>query len=549
MSFFIIRIQYLSYAIFIFLFTSCIKKEINTIKPSIIPVPVVQNIQDGVFELDNSITFNSEEVFKPAADFLKSYIENGSLIKLNTEASNTKSILFIVDESIENIEGYKLTVTSKKIIISAKNLKGAFWGVQTLRQLFPPCFENNSCGDFIVGIQAIKIEDEPKFKYRGMHLDVVRHMFSVNFIKKYIDMLSLLKMNTFHWHLTDDQGWRIEIKKYPKLGTHAAFRKETLVGHGSEKPFRYDGKPYGGIYTQNEIKDIVAYATSRGITVIPEIELPGHSQAAISAYPELGCTGQDVEVATRWGVFEDIYCTKEGTFKFIEDVLDEVIELFPSKYIHIGGDEAPKTRWKECAYCQSVIIKKGLHDEHELQNYFISRIEKYLNNKGRQIIGWDEILEGGIAPNATVMSWRGDKSTISAAKQKHDVIVTTREYNYFNRYQSKSKTEPLAIGGYLPLEMVYNINPIPKELNENEMKYVIGAQGNVWTEYIKTSEDVEYMVFPRAIALSEVLWSKDEQKSYSDFLSRLTSFKKRMDVIGVNYSKHIDRLDKSDFKK
>ncbi len=372
-----------------------------------------------------------------------------------------------------------------------------------------------------------------------MHLDVGRHFFSVDFIKKYIDMMSMLKMNTFHWHLTEDQGWRIEIKKYPKLNEIAAFRKETLIGHYSDQPHQFDGKKYGGYYTQEQIKDIVAYAAKRQIDVIPEIEMPGHSVAAISAYPELGCTGKQIDVATKWGVFDDIYCTKESTFNFLEDVLDEVMALFPSKYIHIGGDEAPKTNWKSCPNCQKLIKKENLKDEHGLQSYFITRMEKYINAKGKQIIGWDEILEGGLAPNATVMSWRGINGAVTAAKQHHDVILTPGSHCYFDHYQSTNENEPVAIGGFLPLEKVYSFNPIPEELTAEESKYVLGAQGNVWTEYMQTEDKVEYMLFPRIVALSEVVWAKPENKNYESFKSRLIQYQKRLDLLDVNYANHL----------
>ncbi len=372
-----------------------------------------------------------------------------------------------------------------------------------------------------------------------MHLDVGRHFFPVEFIKKYIDMLALLKMNTFHWHLTEDQGWRIEIKKYPKLQEVAAWRDETLIGHYNDMPHQFDGKKYGGFYTQEEVKEIVAYAAERHITVIPEIEMPGHSQAAIAAYPHLGCTGENPGVAKLWGVFEDIYCPKEETFAFLEAILDEVLELFPSRYIHIGGDEAPKTRWKNCESCQVLIKKEGLKDEHELQSYFITRIEKYLNSKGRQIIGWDEILEGGLAPNATVMSWRGVEGAVAAAKQGHKVIMTPTSHCYFDYYQSNNDTEPLAIGGFLPLEKVYHFNPIPEGLTVEESQFIMGAQGNVWTEYIQDQKQVEYMAFPRAVALSEVLWTSEENKNYGDFVNRLEHFHKRMDVLEMNYANHL----------
>ncbi len=376
-----------------------------------------------------------------------------------------------------------------------------------------------------------------------MHLDVSRHMYPVEFIKKYIDALAMLKMNTFHWHLTDDQGWRIEIKKYPKLQEVAAYRKETLIGHYSNQPHQFDGKKYGGYYTQEEVKDIVAYAQKRFITVIPEIEMPGHSQAAIAAYPELGCSGEQVEVATKWGVFEDIYCPKEETFKFLENVLDEVVALFPSEYIHIGGDEAPKTQWKNSSESQALIKSEGLKDEHELQNYFITRMEKYLNSKGKQIIGWDEILEGGLAPNATVMSWRGTNGAVEAAKSGHNVVMTPTSHCYFDYYQSDNDDEPTAIGGYLPLEKVYGFNPIPEELNSEEAKYILGAQGNIWTEYMPTSEQAEYMAFPRILAMSEVVWTNAENKNYEDFVSRVENFHKRLDVLDINYANHLFEIN------
>jgi hexosaminidase len=368
-------------------------------------------------------------------------------------------------------------------------------------------------------------------------------MYSTAFLKKYIDAMAMLKMNTFHWHLTEDQGWRIEIKKYPKLQEIAAYRDETLVGHYSDQPHQFDDEKYGGYYPQYEIRDIVAYAKERFITVIPEIEMPGHSQAAIAAYPELGCTGEQVEVAKKWGVFEEIYCTKDETFEFLEDVLDEVLELFPSKYIHIGGDEAPKTKWKTCKDCQKRITDKGLKDEHELQNYFITRIEKYLNSKGRQLIGWDEIFEGGLAPNATVMSWRGTKGAVEAAKSGHNVILTPGSHCYFDHYQSENKDEPIAIGGFLPLEKVYSCNPIPDELTKEEAKHVLGAQGNVWTEYMPTEKQVEYMVFPRILAMSEVLWSQPESKNYKDFVLRVENFHERLDSLNINYANHLNEIE------
>ena len=531
------KFQHYLFIIFIIIFFGCNNKPAKPIEPNIIPKPLFQKIEKGVFILDEKTFIDSYGEFQNVANFLKSYFSETYNFKLPSNKSNNQ-ILFINDSSIKNDEGYQLKITEKNISISSKTTKGAFYAVQSLIQLLPIKTDSKE-----ITIQCLEIKDEPQFVYRGMHLDVARHFFSVDFIKKYINLMSMLKMNTFHWHLTEDQGWRIEIKKYPKLQEIAAFRNETLIGHYNDQPQKFDGKKYGGFYTQEEIKEIVKYASERQITIIPEIEMPGHSQAAIAAYPELGCTGEQIEVATKWGVFEDIYCTKEGTFKFLEDVIDEVVPLFPGKYIHIGGDEAPKIHWKNCKNCQKLLKKEGLKDEHELQNYFITRMEKYINSKGKQIIGWDEILEGGLAPNATVMSWRGTNGAVEAAKQKHPVILTPQSHCYFDHYQSENENEPLAIGGFLPLEKVYLFNPIPKELTTEEARYVLGAQGNVWTEYLSTPEKVEYMVFPRAIALSEAVWSSSVHKNYNDFINRLEIFNKRLDAMNVNYANHLYEIN------
>jgi len=523
----------------VFVISSCSQKLKDGITPQIIPTPLNQDIKEGQFVLNNATGIKYPEALKVSAELLKSFIENGSDFQLKT----SNDIEFILDSELNNKEGYVLDVQPKKIKIRASTDQGAFYAVQSLKQLLPLEFENKSLKEKQIAIKCVTIHDAPQFKYRGMHLDVGRHFFSVNFIKKYVDALAMLKMNTFHWHLTEDQGWRIEIKKYPKLQEVGAFRNETLVGHYNDEPQQFDGKRYGGFYSQDEIKDIIAYAQARHVTVIPEIEMPGHSQAAIAAYPELGCSNEKVEVATKWGVFEDIYCTKDETFNFLEDVLDEVLELFPSNYIHIGGDEAPKIRWKTCNDCQHRIKTEGLKDEHELQNYFITRIEKYLNSKGRQIIGWDEILEGGLAPNATVMSWRGIHGAVDAAKQHHNVILTPGSHCYFDHYQSTNSSEPLAIGGFLPLDKVYSFNPIPEELTEEESEYVLGAQGNIWTEYIPTEAQVEYMAFPRILAMSEVVWSNPENKNYDDFVSRVENFNRRLDILDINYANHLYEVE------
>lgn len=371
--------------VFICFLSSCKENQVEPQEPQIIPAPVLLQVNNGHFVLNSSVGVQFDDEFQVAANYFKAFIKDGSKNAISM-SNTTNEIVFIKDASILNKEGYSLKVTKNNIEIKASTPAGAFYAVQSLRQLLPPEFENGSYTNSEVNIQNITIDDEPRFVYRGMHLDVGRHMFSVNFIKKYIDAIAMLKMNTFHWHLTEDQGWRIEIKKYPKLQEVAAYRNETLIGHYRDQPHKFDGEKYGGYYTQEEIKEVVAYAQERSVTVIPEIELPGHSQAALSAYPELGCTDNPIDVGTIWGVSEDIYCTKDSTFNFLEDVLDEVIALFPSKYIHIGGDEAPKTRWKSCKNCQRRIKDEGLKDEHELQSYFISRIEKYLNSKVNKLL-------------------------------------------------------------------------------------------------------------------------------------------------------------------
>ncbi|MSP84695.1 MAG: beta-N-acetylhexosaminidase [Flavobacteriaceae bacterium] len=440
------------------------------------------------------------------------------------------SIELTLDSSLKmDIEEYKIEIDSNKIHIQASNSNGLFYGIQTLNQLIEYYSKTNSL------IPALTILDQPKYKWRGMHLDVVRHFFQKSDIKKYIDYLALYKMNVFHWHLTDDQGWRIEIKKYPKLTSVGAFRKESMVGHYNEQLF--DGKPYGGFYTQEDIKEIVAYAKQKHITVVPEIEMPGHATAALAAYPEFSCTGGPFEVGTKWGVLDDVFCPNENTLYFLKAVLEEVLPLFPSEYIHIGGDECPKTRWHQCAKCQALIKQEGLKDEHELQSYFVSQIEKHINKKGKKIIGWDEILDGGLAPNAAVMSWRGTEGGIAAAKAKHFVVMSPGSHCYFDHYQGEQKTEPLAIGGYTPLEMVYDFNPIPTELTADESQYILGAQGNVWTEYMGDFAKVEYMAMPRMAALSEVLWGKDSTSNYTNFRNRLQLHFSLLDKMNVNYSK------------
>jgi hexosaminidase len=424
-------------------------------------------------------------------------------------------------------EGYRLEVTPQAVTLRARAPAGLFYGIQTLAQI-PPA------GEAPRGVPAVLIEDAPRFPYRGMHLDVGRHLFPVELIKRYIDLMALYKMNTFHWHLTEDQGWRIEIKRYPRLTAVGAWRKETILQKNFD-PYVGDGVPYGGFYTQDQVRDIVAYAKQRYVTIVPEIEMPGHSKAALAAYPELACTPGPFEVSTVWGVDPDIYCPSEQTFQFLEDVLTEVMALFPGTYIHIGGDEAPKDRWRASALAQDVIKREHLKDEDELQSWFVRRIERFLIAHGRRLVGWDEILEGGLAPEATVMSWRGMDGGIAAARQGHDVIMTPGSHVYFDHYQGEPAYEPLAIGGYTPLDRVYGFEPVPDSLTPAEATHVLGAQGNVWTEYIETPDYVEYMVLPRMLALAEVVWSPKTRRDWNDFVTRLPAQLRRLDALDVRY--------------
>ena len=516
---------------------------------SIVPQPAKVTRADGVFAITNRTqivvpngNLGLRAVAQLLADRLKLDGTRVSVIDLNALKSTTNVIFFIkTDKNDGNTEGYKLTVTPQQINISATTEQGAFYAVQTLFQMLPSdIFSEKSVRKVGWKVPCADIEDRPRYAYRGLHLDVVRHFFPVSFVKKYIDLLAIHKMNTFHWHLTDDQGWRIEIKKYPKLTEIGGFRKETLIGHYSNTPEKFDGQRYGGFYTQTEIKDVINYAQARFVTIIPEIEMPGHALAALSAYPELSCdASKTYEAATKWGVFTDVFCPTETTFSFLQDVLTEVMDLFPSKYIHIGGDECPKTAWKNSSFCQELIKKEGLKDEDELQSYFIRRMEKFVNSKGKRIIGWDEILDGGLAPNATVMSWRGTEGGIAAAQQNHDVVMTPGTHCYLDAYQANPETEPLAIGGLTTLKKVYDYEPTPDVLTAEQSKYILGAQGNVWTEYMLTSSYVEYMAYPRALALAEVLWSPKSKRNYSDFVNRLPTHFKRLDRLNVSYAKRL----------
>lgn len=533
------------------LITSChsVQQEANY---QVVPMPQeIVTAQVKPFVLKNSVKIlypEGNEKMQRNAQFLAGYLKtatgNDYVVEAGTEGKN--AIVLALGLAAENPESYEMKVTDQGVVITAPTEAGVFYGIQTLRKSLPI-----AVGAEIVLPGAV-ITDAPRFGYRGAHFDVSRHFFTVDEVKTYIDMMTLHNMNRLHWHITDDQGWRLEIKKYPKLTEVGSQRKETVIGRNSGK---YDGKPYGGYYTQEQAKEIVAYAAERYITVIPEVDLPGHMQAALTAYPELGCTGGPYEVWTEWGVSDNVLCAgNDQTLKFIDDVFTEVMEIFPSEYIHVGGDECPKTKWEKCPKCQARIKKMGLKSdnghskEERLQSFVINHAEKFLNEHGRQIIGWDEILEGGLAPNATVMSWRGEGGGIQAAKQKHDVIMTPNTYLYLDYYQSKdTENEPLGIGGYLPLERVYSYEPMPKSLTPEEQKYIIGVQANLWTEYIPSLSHAQYMVLPRWAALSEIQWSKPEHKNYADFLSRLPQLIKWYDAEGYNYAKHVFDV-KAEFK-
>jgi hexosaminidase len=521
----------------------------------IIPKPVEYKSKKGSFTITKKTVIAArDEEDRKAAHILNDYFEQVYGFKLDIDKQEGKDYIRLTTRKFikaPDKETYSLTVDKNGVLIEGDTYAATFNGIQTLIQLLPVDNQKPETRNQKLPVSFVNIYDYPAYNYRGMHLDVCRHFFPTSFVKKYIDYIALHKMNYFHWHLTDDQGWRIEIKKYPNLTAVGAWRNGTIIG-------RYPGTGndnirYGGFYTQEEIKDVVQYAADRHITVIPEIEMPGHSSAAIASYPYLSCFPEEEtkipsnpseasknnhgkKVQETWGVFEDVYCAgNDSTFMFLQDVMDEVLQLFPSQYIHAGGDECPKNNWKRCPKCQARIKALGLKDEHELQSYFVQRMEKYLNSKGRTLIGWDEILEGGLAPNAVVMSWRGEKGGIEAAKQNHKVIMTPQKPLYFDHTQTKIE-DSLVIGGYNPVESVYAYEPVPKELDSASAKYILGAQANVWTEYIANERKVEYMIFPRMTALSEVLWSQPKDRDWSDFEKRLQTQFKRYDAWKANYS-------------
>jgi hexosaminidase len=502
----------------------------------IIPQPVEATwaTNSAVFNMAPTayILANDFEAFKDAVAFRDLSIRFLDLpLKTATKKMGNGPAITVQYDSASTLPpgGYELIITPLSITITGSPDGGVFHGLMSLLQLIEG---EKSTG---YSIPCGRIVDYPRFNWRGMHLDVSRHFFDVDDVKEYIDYLALYKFNTFHWHLTDDQGWRIEIKQYPKLTEIGAWRKGSTVGHYSDNAF--DSIRYGGYYTQEEIAEVVAYAAKRRITMVPEIEMPGHALAALAAYPEFACTEGPFEVGMKYGVYEDVFCPKEETFVFLENILAEVMALFPSAVIHIGGDEVLKNRWKSCSHCQALMQAKGLPNEEALQSYFIQRIEKFVNSHGRVIIGWDEILEGGLAPNAMVMSWRGTEGGIAAAKSGHQVVMSPNSDCYFDHYQGDPKNEPLAIGGMTTLQDVYAYEPIPEALTDQEAAFIIGAQANIWTEYILNFDQVEYMAMPRMIALSEVLWSPASSRNFADFRQRLTKNLQLLDQVRVNYSR------------
>jgi hexosaminidase len=535
----------------LFAFNSFAQTDANM---GIIPAPVSVKKNSGTFLLDKTVAFVSAETANAkTADLLNAFIvkKGGFALREAKSVTNGQKAVVLTSVGADQLpaEGYTINITKDQIKVVGKDA-GLFYAVQSLMQLMPDKKDDK------ITIQTVEITDYPRFKYRGMHLDVSRHYFPLSFIKKYIDILAMYKINTFHWHLTDDQGWRIEIKKYPKLTSVGAKRSGTIVGNYPGTGGT-DNTPHDGFYTQEEAKQVIAYAASKYINVVPEIEMPGHASAAIAAYPELSAfpekdtwIGEKApwsgdrkgkQVQQTWGVFDDVFVPTDNTFKFLENVLDEVIALFPSKYIHIGGDECPKEYWKQSEFCQKFIKDNNLKDEHGLQSYFIQRIEKHVNAKGRSIIGWDEILEGGLAPNATVMSWRGEKGGIEAAQQNHDVIMTPGSAGlYFDHKASASPDEPLTISGlgsgFSNFQKVYNYDPVPAVLTAEQKKYVVGVQANVWTEYMEKPSKVEYMIFPKIYSLAEIAWTPVERKDLKNFTEeRVPVHLAKLDQTTTNY--------------
>ena len=525
---------------------SC-SKEVTRTDIGIIPQPASVEIYEGTFNAAGA-AFEADALCETVLNAISTFENN--LVAASGAAAGTSGSKFVfkADQSLGE-EEYTIEVSAKKAVVKASGLNGFVYALESIKQLLPAeIYTGAPSAATCWCLPCLKIQDEPRFGYRGMHLDVSRHFFDANEVKKYIDIMAIHKLNVLHWHLTDDQGWRLEIKKYPQLTEHGAIRKQTIIGHGRDRK-GYDNTPYGEgfYYTQDQVKEIIDYAAAKGIEIIPEIDLPGHMLAALSCFPELGCTGGPYDVWGRWGIADDVLCVgKEETMKFLEDVLAEVADLFPSEYVHIGGDECPKVRWETCPHCQAKIAELGLKDddkhkaEHYLQSYVTNRMEQFLSTKGKRIIGWDEILEGEIAPNATVMSWRGVEGGLEAVRMGHDAIMVPYTHLYLDYYQSKdTANEPLAIGGYVPVELVYSFEPFTEDMTDEEKSHILGIQANLWTEYIPTDAQLEYMLLPRLSALSEIQWCEPENKDYERFLGNMESMRKIYDILGYNYAKHI----------
>jgi hexosaminidase len=511
---------------------------------TLIPKPVKLTPMDGVFALTADTIIVASSAASTTGHTLAQALAPATGFWLNVTSSLTgaNSILIELAPDLAHLgtEGYQLNVTPEKVALRAPQPAGLFYGVQSFLQLLPPEILRQAQVENVAWtVPCVQIEDYSRFGWRGAMLDVGRHFAPKAFVKKFIDLLAFHKLNIFHWHLTEDQGWRIEIQQYPRLTEIGAWRKETLIGkpddHNPQND-QFDGKPHGGYYTQDDVREIVAYARARYINVMPEIEMPGHAQAAIAAYPELGNTGQHSEVGTTWGIYENVYNVEEGTLQFLQNVMAEVLALFPSPFIHIGGDECPQAQWKANPQAQARMKELGLKDEEGLQSYFVRRMDEFLTRQGRRLVGWDEILEGGLAPNATVMSWRGEAGGIAAARAGHDVVMSPNTSTYLDYYQSEDRSkEPLAIGGFVPLEKVYAYEPIPSALTPDEARHVLGAQAQLWTEYMPHTRDVEYMAFPRLCALAEAVWTPGAAKDYGDFTQRLQPHLKRLSILDVNY--------------
>jgi hexosaminidase len=517
---------------------------------AIIPQPTRMEIKEGNFKITSATLLYAPglQQMDAAIAFFNQKLKkaNGFELKKTSDKAKAGIVVEAVTDKELGEEGYVIDVTPKGIVIKSNASKGVFYAFETILQMLPPEIEKAN-SNVSLEVAGVSITDVPRFKYRGMHLDVGRHFKSKEFVKTYIEMIARYKMNVFEWHLTEDQGWRIEIKKYPKLTEMGAWRDSTVIGHAA-KPRGYKKERHGGFYTQEDVKEIVQFAAEHFVTVMPEIEMPGHATAATYAYPEYCCSGKVAGVIGNWGVFPDVFCAgNEKTYTFIEDILNEVLVLFPSSMIHIGGDECPKDAWKTCPKCQAKIKAEGLKDEAELQTYFTNRMEKFLTSKGRITVGWDEILEGGkLSPSAVVMSWRGEAGGVQAAKLKHQVVMAPTSVAYFDTYQESIDVAPLAIANYITLQHVYDYNPIPKELSAEEAGYVLGFQANLWTEYIPTEKHAEYMVFPRMCALAEVNWTPKEKKDFVNFEKRVEVELKRLDYLGINHAKITQRSKDDD---